>query len=56
MSPEQKRKTTTELVAQVMKIQKAFAKEQVGAKSDRRNEIKKTINRIASQLEAKNAN
>jgi hypothetical protein len=56
MTPEQKRKATTELVAQVMKIQKAFAHEQVGAKNDRRNEIKKVINRIASELEEKNAN
>jgi len=56
MTPDQKKKTTTELVKQVMKIQKMYAHEQVGARNDRRNEIKKVINRIASELEAKNAN
>ena len=56
MTPEQVKKTTNELIVQVMKIQKNYAHEQVGAKNDRRNEIKKTINRIASELEAKNAN
>ncbi len=56
MTPEQTKKATTELIAQVMKIQKEYAHEQVGAKNDRRNEIKKAINRIASELEAKNAN
>ena len=44
MTPEQKKKATTELVAQVMRIQKTYAHEQVGAKNDRRNEIKKAIN------------
>lgn len=57
MTAEQTRKATTELVSQVMRIQKEYAHEQMGAKSDRRNEIRKAINRIASELEAKrNAN
>lgn len=56
MTQEQSRKATTELVAQVMKIQKNYAHEQLGAKNDRRNEIKKVINRLASELEAKSAN
>lgn len=56
MTPDQKKKATTELVKQVMKIQKTYAHEQVGARNERRNEIKKVINRIASELEAKNAN
>ena len=56
MSPEKVKKATTELIVQVMKIQKNFAHEQVGAKSDRRNEIKKVIIRIASELGTKNAN
>jgi hypothetical protein len=56
MTPEQQRKANLELVSQVMKIQKNFAHEQVGAKNDRRIEIKKVINRVASELEAKNAN
>ena len=56
MTPEQKKKATTELLAQVMRIQKTYAHEQVGAKNERRNEIKKAINRIASELEVKNAN
>lgn len=56
MTPEKVKKPTVELIVQVMKIQKMYAHEQVGAKSDRRNEIKKIINRIASELEAKNAN
>ena len=57
MTPEQIRVSTTELVALVMKVQKNYAHEQVGAKSDRRSEIKKVINRIASELEVKkNAN
>jgi hypothetical protein len=56
MTPEQMKKATTELVSQVMKVQKNFAHEQVGAKNERRTEIKKVINRIASTLESKNAN
>jgi len=56
MIPEQMKKATTELVSQVMRIQKNFAHEQIGAKNERRNEIKKVINRIASALESKNAN
>lgn len=56
MTPDQKKKATTELVKQVMKIQKTYAHEQVGARNERRNEIKKVINRIATELEAKNAN
>lgn len=56
MTPGNIKKATTELVVLVMKIQKKYAHEQVGAKNDRRNEIKKIINRIASELGAKNAN
>jgi hypothetical protein len=57
MTPEAVKKATTELIVQVMKIQKTYAHEKVGAKNDRRSEIKKAINRIASELEAKkNAN
>lgn len=56
MTPEKTKKATIELIVQVMKIQKAYAHEQVGAKNERRNEIKKVVNRISTELEAKNAN
>lgn len=56
MTPEQRKKATNELVTHVMRVQKIFAHEQIGAKNDRRNEIKKIINRIASEIEGRNAN
>jgi hypothetical protein len=45
-----------ELLIQVMKIQKQYAHEQVGARNDRRAEIKKVVNRIASEVGKKNGN
>lgn len=47
------KKTVTDLIAQAMRIQKRFAHEQVGARNDRRNEIKKLINKLASEAEGK---
>lgn len=46
------RKFITELVGQVIRLQKRFAHEQVGVRNERRNEVKKIINRVASNLEA----
>lgn len=46
----------TNLLAQVMRIQKRYAHEQVGVRNDRRNEVKKIINRVASELENKDGN
>lgn len=45
------KKAITDLVAQVMRIQKKYAHEHVGVKNDRRNEVKKIVNRVASELE-----
>lgn len=50
------KKAITDLVAQVMRIQKKYAHEQVGVRNDRRNEVKKIINRVASELENKDGN
>jgi low affinity Fe/Cu permease len=50
------KKAITDLVAQVMRIQKKYAHEQVGVRNDRRNEVKKIVNRVASELENKDGN
>ncbi len=44
------KKSLNELLVQVMKIQKRYAHEQVGVKNARREEIKKIVNRIASEM------
>lgn len=44
-----------ELVSRVIQIEKNYAHEQVGVKNLRREDIKKLINRIASELK-KNGN
>ncbi len=49
MSEEIPRKVLTELLIKVMQVQKAYAHEQVGARNDRRNEIKKLVNRVAAE-------
>jgi hypothetical protein len=51
MADDIPKKSVTELINQVMRIQKSFAHEQVGARNDRRNEIKKLINRLVSGTE-----
>lgn len=50
------RKAITDLVAQVMRVQKKYAHEQVGVRNDRRNEVKKIVNRVASELEQLDGN
>jgi hypothetical protein len=44
------KKSLNDLLVQVMKIQKRYAHEQVGVKNARRDEIKKAVNRIASEM------
>jgi hypothetical protein len=53
MPNEIPKKTVTDLINQIMHIQKRYAHEQLGAKNDRRNEIKKLINRLVSDSEGK---
>jgi hypothetical protein len=45
-----------ELLQEVMRLQKRYAHEQYGAKNDRRNEIKKAVNKVAAELERTNGN
>jgi low affinity Fe/Cu permease len=56
MTKQVPKKAITDLVAQVMRIQKKYAHEQVGVRNDRRTEVKKIINRVASELENKDGN
>ena len=56
METNEAKKALTELLAEVMRIQKRFAHEQTGVKTERRNEIKKIVNRAASELEQKGGN
>jgi hypothetical protein len=49
------KKAINELLVHVMRVQKQHAHEQVGVKTSRREEIKKIVNRVASELE-KNGN
>jgi hypothetical protein len=49
MTQEISRKVLTELLLRVVQIQKAYAHEQVGARNDRRAEVKKVVNRIAAE-------
>ncbi len=44
------KKSLNDLLVQVMKLQKRYAHEQVGVKNARRDEIKKIVNRIASEM------
>jgi low affinity Fe/Cu permease len=50
------KKALNDLLVQVMRIQKQYAHEQVGARNDRRAEIKKMVNRAASEIGKKNGN
>jgi hypothetical protein len=50
------KKALNELLVQVMRVQKQYAHEQVGARNDRRVEIKKIVNRVASEMGKKNGN
>ena len=50
------KKVLNELLVQVMRVQKEFAHEQVGARNDRRAEIKRIVNRVAAGLDKKNGN
>lgn len=56
MQSQISKKVLNELLIQVMKVQKEYAHEQVGARNDRRSEIKKHVNRIAAELDNKNGN
>lgn len=56
MAEDIPKKVVTDLINQVMHIQKRFAHEQVGARNDRRNEIKKLINRLISETERNRGN
>lgn len=56
MTQQIPKQSVMDLIAQVIRIQKKYAHEQVGARNDRRNEIKKIINRVASALDGKHAN
>lgn len=53
---KQENEHLNELLREVMRIEKRYAHEQYGAKNDRRNELKKIVNRIASETERKNGN
>lgn len=53
MTRSDSKKAITDLVAQVMRLQKRYAHEQVGVKTERRNEVKKIVNRVASEMEQK---
>ena len=50
------RKQLTTLLTEVMRIQKRYAHEQVGAKNDRRAEVKKIVNRIVGEMEKTDGN
>ena len=56
MTKSVQQKAVAELVAHVMRIQKQYAHEQVGVRNDRRNEVKKIVNRVASEMENKDGN
>jgi hypothetical protein len=53
VTQEAPKKTVTDLIVQVMRIQKRFAHEQIGARNDRRNEIKKLVNKLTSEMEGR---
>jgi hypothetical protein len=46
------KKSLNDLLVHVMKIQKRYAHEQVGVKNARRDEVKKIVNRIASEMKS----
>jgi len=50
------KKALNDLLVQVMRVQKQYAHEQVGARNDRRAEVKKIVNRVASELGKSNGN
>lgn len=50
------KKSLNELLVQVMLVQKRYAHEQVGARNDRRAEIKKLVNRVAAEMDKTNGN
>lgn len=50
------KKVLNEVLVQVMRLQKQYAHEQLGARTDRRAEIKKIVNRAAAGLDKKNGN
>jgi len=56
MQAQDDKKNLTNLLVKVMKIQKEFAHEHMGAKTDRRDKIKKAINQVASNMEERNGN
>lgn len=56
MTQKTEKEHLDELLNEVMRIQKRYAHEQLGAKNDRRNEIKKVVNKVATELEQKNGN
>ena len=56
MNTEIDKKSLTDLLIKVMRIQKDFAHEHTGAKTDRREKIKKAINQVAAGMEEKNGN
>jgi len=43
------KKVLTDLLVRVMQLEKAYAHEQVGARNDRRAELKRLINRLVSE-------
>lgn len=53
---QQEKSHLNELLQEVMRVEKRYAHEQYGAKNDRRNELKKAVNRIASEMERQNGN
>ena len=53
---KQEKDHLNELLQEVMRVEKRYAHEQYGAKNDRRNELKKAVNRIATETERKNGN
>jgi len=43
------KKVLTDLLLKIIQVEKAYAHEQVGARNDRRAEVKKVVNRVASE-------
>jgi|GEM_PF-5038547 len=49
MPPDIPKDVVTELLIEVLKIQKQYAHEQTGARNDRRNQQKKIVNKIVAE-------
>ena len=49
------KKILNELLLQVIKVEKDYAHEFVGVRNERRNEIKKIVNRVVSEMDKHNA-